>query len=185
VPREERARAFGWDPFSGSHQGQQPKRLHSKAEYMAAPERFAELSDSPCNAGAVHTWHEADVPRCPTSLIGRLGSSAFRLSTTTTSRSLAGYALLFGIGTKALPSWDPRTRWNNLRCDLASRWRQDQSDMRTHLIHRPARDTIPLRSGVRVTACDLSWLWLSCCCSCLSRPSELGAIHPDAVHDHR
>jgi hypothetical protein len=57
MPREERARAFGWDPFSGSHQGQQPKRLHSKAEYMAAPERFAELSDSPCNAGAVHTRH--------------------------------------------------------------------------------------------------------------------------------
>ena len=59
VPREERARAFGWDPISGSHQGQQPKRLHSKAEYMAAPERFAELSDSPCTAGAVHTRHFA------------------------------------------------------------------------------------------------------------------------------
>jgi hypothetical protein len=28
-----------------------------------------------------------------------------------------GLVLLFGIGTKALPSWDPRTRWNNLnRC---------------------------------------------------------------------
>ena len=23
---------------------------------MAAPERFAEKSDSPCNAGTVHTW---------------------------------------------------------------------------------------------------------------------------------
>src|SRR5262245_52880519 len=45
VPREERARACGWDPFSGSHQGQQPKRLHSKAEYIAAPEHFAEPSD--------------------------------------------------------------------------------------------------------------------------------------------
>ena len=57
VPREQRARAFGWDPISGSHQGQQPNRLHPKAEYMAAPERFAEMSDSPCTAGAVHTWH--------------------------------------------------------------------------------------------------------------------------------
>ena len=45
VPREERARAFGWDPISGSHQGQQPQRLHPKAEYMAAPERFAEMPD--------------------------------------------------------------------------------------------------------------------------------------------
>src|ERR1017187_5404510 len=25
-----------------------------------------------------------------------------------------GLALIFGIGTKALPSWDSRTRWNNL-----------------------------------------------------------------------
>ena len=28
-----------------------------QAEYMAAPERFAETSDSSCTAGAVHTWH--------------------------------------------------------------------------------------------------------------------------------
>ena len=67
------------------------------------------------------------------SLIGRLGSSAFRLSTSTVSMSLTGscffsnrpfgvkrfqtihqhsvdvahgLVLLFGIGTKALPSWD-------------------------------------------------------------------------------
>ena len=30
-----------------------------------------------------------------------------------------GLALLFGIGTKALPLWDPRTRWNNLYRGLA------------------------------------------------------------------
>jgi hypothetical protein len=53
--REERTRAFDWDPISGLHQGQQPKRLHLKAEYMAAPERFVEMSDSSCTAGAVHT----------------------------------------------------------------------------------------------------------------------------------
>jgi hypothetical protein len=44
-PREERTRAFVWDPISGLHQGQQPKRLRSKVEYMAAPERFAEMPD--------------------------------------------------------------------------------------------------------------------------------------------
>ena len=32
-----------------------------------------------------------------------------------------GLALLFGIGTKALPSWDARTRWNNLLGGLAFR----------------------------------------------------------------
>src|SRR5215831_4902316 len=30
-----------------------------------------------------------------------------------------GLVLLFGIGTKALPSWDSKTRWNNLECGLA------------------------------------------------------------------
>ena len=32
-----------------------------------------------------------------------------------------GLMLLFGIGTKALPSWDSRTRWNNLLGGLAVR----------------------------------------------------------------
>jgi hypothetical protein len=32
-----------------------------------------------------------------------------------------GLVLLFGIGTKALPSWDSRTRWNNLWGGLAVR----------------------------------------------------------------
>ena len=54
-----------------------------------------------------------------------------------------GLVLLFGIGTKALPSWDPRTRRSNLRGGLAVELRQVQADMRTHLIHRPARDIIP------------------------------------------
>src|SRR5262252_6499083 len=30
-----------------------------------------------------------------------------------------GLVLLFGIGTKALPSWDSKTRWNNLMGGLA------------------------------------------------------------------
>src|SRR5262245_38181666 len=30
-----------------------------------------------------------------------------------------GLVLLYGIGTKALPSWDSKTRWNNLMGDLA------------------------------------------------------------------
>src|SRR5205807_3857200 len=71
---------FCLGPISGSHQGPQPERLHSEAEYMAAPERFAKRSESSlaprapsihgctrtirkkvrvfsCAAGAVHTWH--------------------------------------------------------------------------------------------------------------------------------
>src|SRR6516165_6124477 len=30
-----------------------------------------------------------------------------------------GLVLLSGLGARALPSWDPRTRWNNLLSDLS------------------------------------------------------------------
>jgi hypothetical protein len=63
-----------------------------------------------------------------------------------------GLVLLFGIGTKALPSWDSRTRRNNLLVGLAVKVkeRQGQADMRTHLIRRPARDIFPLLGGTLV-----------------------------------
>ena len=35
-----------------------------------------------------------------------------------------GLALLFGIGTRALPPWDSRTRWNNLMDGLADAFRE-------------------------------------------------------------
>src|SRR5947207_2035389 len=60
-----------------------------------------------------------------------------------------GFVLLFGIGTRALPSWDSNTRWNDLLGGLAVSCRQVQADMRTHLIHRPARDIIPPLGGCR------------------------------------
>jgi len=80
--------------------------------------------------------------------IGQLGSSAFWLSTT---GGVSGLVLFSGIGPQALPSWDSKTRWNNLLGGLAVTVGQVQADMRTHLIHRPARDTVPARSGTRVT----------------------------------
>ena len=48
------------------------------------------------------------------SLIGRLGSSTFRLFTAAVSIVAHRLVLLFGIGAKALPSWDSKTRRNNL-----------------------------------------------------------------------
>ena len=62
-----------------------------------------------------------------------------------------GLVLLYGIGTKALPSWDSKTRWNNLSGGLAVSLTGVQADMRTHLIHRPARDIIPPLGGARVS----------------------------------
>src|SRR4051812_2248056 len=58
-------------------------------------------------------------PGTAASLIGRSGSSAFRLSTHYSVDVAHGLVLLYGIGTKAVPSWDSKTRWNNLLGDLA------------------------------------------------------------------
>jgi hypothetical protein len=55
------------------------------------------------------------------SLIGRLGSSAFRLSTGTVSMSLTGSCFSSESAPRALPSWDSKTRWNNLMVGLAVR----------------------------------------------------------------
>ena len=53
------------------------------------------------------------------SLIGRLGSSAFQVIRRFSVDIARGHALLYGLGTKALPAWGSKTRWNNLSVDLA------------------------------------------------------------------
>jgi hypothetical protein len=62
-----------------------------------------------------------------------------------------GLVLLFGIGTRAFPSWDSKTRWNNLIGGLTGLQTVGPSGIRTHLIHRPARDIIPPLGGARVS----------------------------------
>ena len=117
------------------------------------------------------------------SLIGHSGSSAFRLSTTTVSMSLTGSRFSSDSAPRALPSWDSKTRWNNLSGDLAVNGRQVQADIRTHLIHRPARDIIPPLGGSQVFS-YLNWSYTVSRCGDLPGPSEFAAIDPDAMHDH-
>jgi hypothetical protein len=57
--------------------------------------------------------------RMSASLIGHSGSSTFRPSTTPVSMSLAGSRFSSDSAPRALPSWDSKTRWNNLSGDLA------------------------------------------------------------------
>ena len=56
--------------------------------------------------------------------------------------------------------------------------------MRTHLIHRPARDIIPPRSGFEFPPIGFDPVRLSYCCDLFPGPAELGAVNPDTVHDH-
>jgi hypothetical protein len=53
------------------------------------------------------------------SLIGRFGSSAFQAIHHSSVDVAHGLALLFGIGTRALPAWGSRTRRTNLWGGLA------------------------------------------------------------------
>src|ERR1700686_4299340 len=84
------------------------------------------------------------------SLIGRLGSSVFRLSIVAVSMSLTGSC--FSSESAPRPFHDGSRRrggtiyWTALPSDE----RQVQATKRTHLIHRPARDIIPPLGGARV-----------------------------------
>src|SRR5258705_6583641 len=51
-----------WDLIRGGHYGQRSCEPHYKAGHMAAPTNAAKREESPCQPGAVHTWHETDIP---------------------------------------------------------------------------------------------------------------------------
>jgi hypothetical protein len=84
------------------------------------------------------------------SLIGRLGSSAFRLSTTTVSMSLAGSCFSSESAPRPFHHGIRRRGGTIFTAALPSDERQVQADIRTHLIHRPARDIFPRLGGIRV-----------------------------------
>src|SRR4029453_19496728 len=78
--------------------------------------------EKPCQLGAVHTWHKADMPMAPSNV--RFSNRPSRVKHFQAIHHFSvdvahGLALLFGLGTRALPSWDSKTRWNNLLRDLA------------------------------------------------------------------
>src|SRR5215468_9622923 len=84
------------------------------------------------------------------SLIGRLGSNAFRLSAIAVSMSLAGSC----FSSESAPGpfhHGIRGRGRTIfGAALPSDKGRVQADMRTHLIHRPARDIFPRLGGSRV-----------------------------------
>ena len=90
-------------------------------------------------------------PAMSASLIGRLGSSTFRLSTTTVSMSLTGSCFSSESAPRPFHYGIRRRGGTIYATALPSHERQVQADMRTHLIHRPARDIIPPLGGTRVS----------------------------------
>ncbi len=95
-----------------------------------------------------------------------------------------GLVLLFGIGTKALPSWDSRTRRNNLLVGLAVRLTAGPSG---HAISPHPSSREGHHSTARWSSSFLlSGLILhgSHAAAAFPGPPELGAVNPYAVHDH-
>ncbi len=143
------------------------------------PKRTSSNGLSPC-AQAL-SGHSCSAQSMSASLIGRLGSSVFRLSTTAASTSLAGSCFSsesalrpFHHGIRgrggtifetALPSAGPSRHANS-----------------PHPSSREGHHTTAWWSSGFLLLC----LIVGCSRGCsLPGPAELGAIGPDAVHDHR
>ena len=131
----------------------------------------------------IRDWAEsAAVPATSASLIGHFESSAFRLSTVAVSMSLAGSCFSPDSAPRPFHHGIRERGGTIFRSALPSDRRQVQRTLRSHLIHRPARDIMPPRGGTRVSPIRFDYVQLSRCNSVLA-PAELGAIDPDAVHD--
>src|SRR5262249_9723694 len=91
-------------PIPSSHTASGADLHKSIPRYHLIPAGFTNFRQFP---NRLSTCHHRDArfrgrgrpSRCPSSLIGRLGSSAFRLSTNSSVDVAHGLALLFGLGT--------------------------------------------------------------------------------------
>src|ERR1035437_5970247 len=104
--------------------------------------------------GSTRPVAAADSTPMSASLIGHLRSSTFRLSTTSVSMSLTGSR--FSSESAPRPfHYGIRGRGGTIfgsafGSALPLHQRQVQADIRTHLIHRPAKDIFPRLGGTRV-----------------------------------
>jgi hypothetical protein len=94
-----------------------------------------------------------------------------------------GLALLFGIG--ALPSWDSRTRWNNLSVGFAARRTAGPSGQ-ANSPHPSSREGhhSTARWNLSFLLSNLILHGFHAAAAC-SGPPELGAVNPHAVHDRQ
>ena len=80
---------------------------------------FSDVADLTDDVGS---WHVSDMARCPLDVCFSnrpFGVKRFQTIHRCSVDVARGLVLLFGIGTKALPVWDSKTRRNNLLVGLA------------------------------------------------------------------
>ena len=96
-----------------------------------------------------------------------------------------GLVLLFGIGTGAFPSWDSRTRRNNLLIGLPLKngWSKRTYELTSSIV--PRGTSFHCSVELEFSPIGFDPVRFSCCCRGLfPGPAELSAINPYAVHDH-
>jgi hypothetical protein len=84
-----------------------------------------------------------------------------------------GVMLLYGIGTQAFPSWDPRTRWNHLLGGLATGRSKRTCELTSSFVPRGTPFHRVVELGFPPTSFDRSR-----CCS-VPGPAERGTVNPD------
>src|SRR5262252_3375623 len=97
-----------------------PVRQHQAAGMKSRPKRSGRLSIN----SDTRTTAITGIAPCVTAYDVCFSNRPFRVKRFQTIHHYSvdvahGLVLLFGIGTRALPSWDSRTRWNNLSGGLA------------------------------------------------------------------
>ena len=93
-----------------------------------------------------------------------------------------GLVLLYGLGTQAGPSWDSKTRWNDLLGGLAVGRSKRTYELTSSIVPRGTPFHRVVELGFPSTSFDL----VGCSRGCSAPgPAEFGAVNPDAVHDHR
>jgi hypothetical protein len=144
---------------TGSQSGSPPGNLKAVVVTGRQSQSLSRASVFRGRESPTHQPRAKSIPRAETplaamsaSLIGRLGSSAFRLSTTTVSMSLAGPC----FSSESAPGpfhHGFRGRGGTICWAALPSYRQQvQADIRTRLIHRPARDIIPPLRGAPMSS---------------------------------
>jgi hypothetical protein len=138
----------------------------------------------PC-AAHVRFWPKAGIGYCNAHV--RFSNRPFKVKRFQAGHQYSvdvarGLVLLFGIGTRALPSWDSKTRRNNLSGGLAVERTAGPSG-HTNSPHPSSRKGLHRSVEIECSPIVIDPGQLSCCCN-LPGPLELGAVDPYAVHDH-
>jgi len=120
-------------------------RLHQQAGQKTAPDQCHCVN----LALATREPSTEDMPRCPTGVRFSnrpLGVKHFQTIHQCGVDVARGLLLLFGIGTRALPSWDSKTRRNNLSVGVAVSQTAGPSGL-TNSPHPSSREGHPSTAG--------------------------------------